>query len=352
MANFDFKPQKIVVFRALQLGDLLVSIPAIRALRAANPFSRITLTGLPWSRQFAQRFNHLIDDWVEFPGHPALPEREADAQAFDSFIDEMQKRKFDLAIQLHGNGETTNPIVLSFLAKVTAGFYSEKQSRPPEKTFFPYPDDLPERLRLLLLMERLGFASIGQELEFPLSVQERQEALDLLIQYKLYPDRFVILHPGARAAERRWPVENFGAVGDALAEMGYKVVITGVTEEHAIALTLQRAMQSQFVDLVGKTSLGSLAALLEHAALLISNDTGISHIADALRIPSVILFTGSDPQRWAPQDDRLHQRVVGRSELQVPRVIERAQRALEAGANERRMAVKFTEKSASGGGGR
>jgi ADP-heptose:LPS heptosyltransferase len=81
-------------------------------------------------------------------------------------------------------------------------------------------------------------------------------------------------------------------------------------------------MHADAIDLSGRTSLDELAAIIRGAALVVCNDTGTSHLADALRTPSVVLFNDSEVDRWAPLDARLHRRVV--PDGGVPRATEEA----------------------------
>ena len=80
----------IVIFRALQLGDMLCAVPALRALRCALPTARITLVGLPWAEQFASRFRRYIDAFTSFPGHEAFPEQPVQQHQLADFYASMR----------------------------------------------------------------------------------------------------------------------------------------------------------------------------------------------------------------------------------------------------------------------
>jgi ADP-heptose:LPS heptosyltransferase len=297
---------RIAVFRALQLGDMLCATPALRALRAGFPDAEIVLVGLPWAREFARRFSGLVDGFREFPGHPELPERRASHEQLEAFCESMRREAFDLAVQMHGSGAISNGSVARFGAGAVAGFH-EAGARPPGPGWFlPYPDHGLEVRRLTALVARLGAPCRGEHLEFPVWEGDRDEARRALASAGWGGGPFACVHAGASVPERRWPIDRFAAAADALAARGLDVVLTGSEGERELTAATARAMRASAIDLAGKTSLGALAALLERARLLVCNDTGVSHVADALETPSVVISTGDNPGRWAPADGRLH----------------------------------------------
>lgn len=304
----------MAVLRALKVGDLLCAVPALRALRAALPDAEIVLVGLPWAAEFAVRFGHLLSGFREFPGYPGLPELPPQIGAIPSFLAAMQAERFDLVLQLHGSGRASNPIALLFGARHTAGFYPAVDPCPDPDWFLPWLETGTEVCRLLALTEFLGFPTQGHELEFPVGEADHRAAGDAS---RLGGAAYACVHPGASVPERRWPAEWFAAAADALAARGLRVVLTGTAAEAELTRAVAERMTVPAVDLAGKTDLGATAALLARAKLLVCNDTGVSHLAAAVRCPSVVVSTGDNPARWAPADAARH-RVLCRPGVLVP----------------------------------
>src|SRR5690242_18685102 len=114
---------KIAILRALQLGDLLCAIPAIRSLRAAYPIAEITLLSLPWAESFAKRFSEYFDRFIHFRGYPGLPEQPYSREEWEKFAETMREEQFDLVIQMQGNGTIVNSMLQNLNVKQLAGFY-------------------------------------------------------------------------------------------------------------------------------------------------------------------------------------------------------------------------------------
>lgn len=301
----------IAVFRALQLGDMLCAVPALRALRRGEPQARITLIGLPWAKAFAERFSDYVDDFIAFPGAPGLVEQPHDVERLAAFVAECRLRRFDLAIQLHGSGAQSNAIVAGLGAASTAGFAPDafaagEHAAPRLDRTIAWPSALPEIARYTKLMRRLGYDDWGDYLEFPLGGLDYAICRVLCEQHDLRPREYAVVHPGARMQSRRWPVARFAGVARALAERGLRIVLTGTRGEAALADAFAAQLGAPFVDLCGRTPLGALGALIGRSRLVVCNDTGVSHVAAALGAPSVVIACGSDAARWAPLDRERH----------------------------------------------
>jgi ADP-heptose:LPS heptosyltransferase len=299
-------PHRVVVLRALKLGDLLCAVPTFRALRTAWPEAEIVLLGLPWAQTFVTRYRCYLDGFRAFPGFPGLPEQKPDIARIPSFLREMQDECFDLAIQLHGSGPFVNPLTVLLGARKSAGFYLPGDYCPDAELFCPWPTQGREVMRLLRLVELLDLPTRGDHLDFPLRDEDSLALKRIEGTEDLRQGEYVCLHPGASVPERRWPPEWFASIGQALARRGLSLVLTGEAREAELTADVARLARVPVLDLAGRTDLGALAALLSQARLLVCNDTGVSHLADALRLPSIVLSTGDNPERWGPADRHLH----------------------------------------------
>ena len=322
-------PERISLLRALPgLGDFLCLVPTLRSLRHAYPDATLTLIGLRANQPLVERFSTYLDALLDFPGYPGLPEQVPQVQHLPDFLQQIQAQSFDLALQIHGNGVITNPLTVAFNAQTTAGFYLEGQYCPDPRTYLPWQSNESEIRRYLRLLRHLGIAVGSEALEFPITTAEKASFTKLAAAYALSPGRYICLHPGASIPQRRWPTTQFAQVGDRLGGQGWQIVLTGSAAEQDITQAVAQAMSYPAIDLAGKTELGTLAALLRQARLLICNDTGISHLAAALQVPSVVIFTTSDPRRWAPLDRSRHH-VIAAQIASVATVGEQAEQLLQ-----------------------
>lgn len=299
--------KKIIVFRALQLGDMLCVIPAMRALRDAFPDAQITLAGLPWAKAFVERFSDYFDDFIHFPGYPGLPEQPVRPQELLTFLQNVQVRRYDLALQMQGNGTVVNPLVELFGARYTAGFCYPGHYSQQNGLFLTYPEEIHELERHLRLMNFLGIPSRGRFLEFPLTERDFVDLDEASLP--LVDSNYVCVHPGSRGSYRQWPPKYFARLADFCHEQGLSVVITGTQAEMPIVEEVMKHMEHPAINAAGRTSLGAIGALIRNAFMLISNCTGVSHIAAALRVPSIVISMDGEPERWGPLNKELHRTI-------------------------------------------
>ena len=295
--------KKIAVFRALQLGDLLCAIPAIRALRAAFPNAEITLIGLPWAKDLVARFNQYFDKFISFPGYPGLPEQPFDASKFEEFTAKVIAEKYDLLLQMQGNGTIVNEMLKTLRPQIFAGFNPTEDVTEDNTRLVRYPDYGHEIDRHLALMSFLGIPSQGTQLEFPLLPQDRDE----LGRSGINPGAktYVCIHPGSRGTWRQWPPRFFAAIGNYCSSLGYTIVLTGTPGEMEIINHVASLLDKDPIIAAGRTTLGSLGVIIKESAAIVCNCTGVSHVASALNVPAVVISMDGEPWRWAPKDSAL-----------------------------------------------
>ena len=171
-------------------------------------------------------------------------------------------------------------------------------SSTPQHKAFSY-------LALLNGVQSSGTVEETERCEYVVTDDERHTARQWLEAQGIIPSRpLVILHPGANWPHKRWAPASFAAVGDQLAQIhAAQVVITGGPDDVALADSVRQQMRHPAIVLAGRTTFRQLAACLSYAQLVISNDTGVLHLAAAIGRPVVALYGPTSPMLTGPLGD-------------------------------------------------
>jgi ADP-heptose:LPS heptosyltransferase len=278
---------KLAVLRANAIGDYLVSLPALQALRAAYPAAELVLLGADWHVGFLAGRPGPVDRCVPVPPTAGVRDDRPPAPAaeVEAFFDRMRAERFDLAVQLHGGGRHSNPFVRQLGARVTAG--SRAPDAPALDRTVPYTSYQHEIHRFLEVAGLVGATPVTLEPRLQVTADDRAEAAAALAG----DDRpLVVLHPGANDPRRRWPVERLATVGNELTRKGVRLAVVGVATEQPVVDRLLAGLGGDAADLAGRLGLGGLAGLLERATLLVGNDSGPRHLAAAVGTATVAIF--------------------------------------------------------------
>jgi ADP-heptose:LPS heptosyltransferase len=301
------EPRSVALVRLrVGLGDLLCTVPALRALRARLPHARLVLITFAEVGPIVERLVPRVE-LLAFPGWPGIPERPPDLEAIPAFLAAARAERFDLALQAYGANPAANEVTAALGARRVGGFFEPGTlaACPDLDLHLPYPKTEHEVVRHLALAAHLGAPPVGEELDFPLTPQDEEQATAVRSSAGLRDgEAYACVHPGATSSSRRWPTDSFAAVADALADRGLRVLVTGVAGEEERTAAVVGAMRHPAIDLCGRTTLGGFAALLDRAALLVASDTGAAHLAAARRVSSVTVFLSGDPRRWSYPDRR------------------------------------------------
>lgn len=279
--------ERIAVLRANALGDFIFVLPALAALRAAYPAAEIVLLGAPWHAKLWRDRPGPVDRVLVVPPAPGIrrPEPDEPESGLADFLTRARAERFDLALQVHGGGANSNPVVAGLGARVTAGLRAE--DAPPLDRWLRYVYYQHEVIRYLEVAALVGAAATTVVPTLAVTDADRAEAAGVLGP----ADRpRVALHPGATDTRRRWPVEHFAAVARQLHRDGYEVLVTGTPVEQEMVERVVAAAGVPLRPLVGALSLGGLAGCYAGCALVVANDTGPLHLAAAVGTPTVGIF--------------------------------------------------------------
>lgn len=301
--------RRVLVIRLDNIGDVIMLSPALRVLRQALPEATLTLMASPAGSQVAPLLPWLDDlmprrvVWQDVSGRMPL-----DTSRELALVEEIHARSFDAAVIFTSFSQSPYPpAYICYLAGIPLRLGQSKEFGGSLLTQWvrPLPDEVHQVERNLFLLESAGFQVVDRALELCIPTGIQAAADNLLRASGVDPQEpFILLAPGASCAARRYDPLRFAVVARVLAvKTCLPVVIAGSEQERQLATPIIEASRRQgIVSLVGKTSIPELAGVIRRASLVLCNNSGPLHIADALRRPLVVLYSGTDHEsQWRPR---------------------------------------------------
>ncbi len=321
--HWSGKAERILVIKAAGIGDLLLAVPALRALRARFPGAEIDLFVTPKCAPLLKG-SPYVDHVFVIPTE-GMQNRMAlsEVKPMIHLLRRLRSRRYDLVINLYHlfsrRGAFRFRLLLQAVgAKFSIGrntdgrgrFYDAAIDDSWEDPVFASRHEVDLNLDVVRL---LGAEDPGEGLEFSLCDADRSRANQVLKAGGTGENGRlrIVLNPGGDAVYKRWPAEYFASLADQLMDRtGAEVLIVGSEMDHPIVERIVSQMAHRPVDLAGKLSLPELAALFETVDLMVTNDTGPMHLAVAVGTPVVALFGPGKPGRYGPYGGKGHHQVL------------------------------------------
>ncbi len=337
----SFDPRNILVIDFGQLGDVVMSLPALRAVREKFPFARITVAvGKPAGE--IVNLSGYADAFIEV-NRVAMRDgfKPLSILKILEVVKDVRRRQFDFVIDLHSFSETN---LLGFFSGARKRLFARRRGRSLDflANFRPAPPVEKDNRtrhqvdRYLDVLRPLGITDASRIPRLRTTVEDDRGIDKLLAKSKADAGAPLVgLFPGAGHESRRWPLEKFAQLADSLSRNDEvrPVVFVG-PEEAKIISEIRAAFPSAVV--FDRLSIRQLASLQARLAVFVSNDTGPLHIAAAVGAPVVLLLDERAPHTYLPLSEPL--RVVQRgaiSEIAVEEVYEATRALLAAGRVEK-----------------
>ena len=295
--------KNILIIKPSSLGDIVLTLPTLSALRRSFPDARISWLVRP---EFAPLLkNHpALTDIIIFD-RKLLGKAWHNPHAFQcllSLIFQFRRSKFDAVIDFQGLFRT------AFLGWLSGCKRRFGMANAREFARFFYTHRVTQNQSCIHLVDyylKIVQSAWASDTEVKFILPEEPAAADsvkrLLATYGISPDNYAVFVPTSAHDDKCWPTGNFAALADKIApEFGLSIVATGSASEKDAVERLKSSASVPIANLAGETSLSELIELLRAAKLVVSNDTGPGHIAAALAVPVVLIFGRSNPARVAP----------------------------------------------------
>lgn len=301
--------KRVLVIEIANIGDVIMAMPVISALRTAFPSAKISMIVSPALKPLVEgAVDEVFTYLSRFNTHHM--------RNHISFLDqirkffELRKERFDLVVELRSDFLT---LLLASFGKIKYRVdVSSKRLAPALAKLScalkgnAYREQCPKHEVDVKanMLEEIGIIVADRQPKIYLKEEEVQDAYRFLEQYNVSGNLAkIIIHPGALWIHRQWGLQNYAAVARRILDkFDACVILTGSESERALADGISSLTNdTKIVNLVGQTSLRQLAAIIRISDLVICNDSMAGHIAGAVDTPAVVLFGAQDPRLFGPR---------------------------------------------------
>jgi lipopolysaccharide heptosyltransferase II len=297
--------QRVLAVRLDNLGDVLVTSPAIHAIKASLPQADVTLLASPVGAQVGRLHPDVADVMVhQAPWMDPWQTLPHDSEREQRLIAAVRERQFDAAIIFTSFRQSPLPSAyLCYLADIPLRLAASIDGPGSLLTTrHKHPEHMMHEVeRGLDLVGAVGMGTRDLDLALRVPDDARRQMRQRLAAWGTGRP-LVVVHPGCSMPARTYPWEMYAEVADLLVErLGATVVLTGSREERDLARQIHRAMRREALAVAGDIDFPEFCALIEAADLTITNNTGPMHIAAAVKTPVVALFALTNPpEQWGP----------------------------------------------------
>lgn len=291
----------ILCIRLDNMGDVLMTSPAFKALKKQNPKRKITLLTSSAGAKIA-RFIPEVDNIITFDAPWVKNENIHTPLSIFNLVKKLRKFKFDASIIFTNFSQTALPAAqICYLSGIPRRLGYSREN--PYQLLTDWALDKEPLtfvrhgvLRQLDLVKLTGADTQDKSLSLKIPRISYQKLFKKLEKEKIDLNKpSVIMHPGVSEKKRQYPVNLFALAAEKIAKSGFQVILTGLESEGKEADIILRSSKGTF-SLAGKLEIDELAALIEKAKLLIANNTGPVHIASAVNTPVVVLYAKTNPE--------------------------------------------------------
>ncbi|MBN1552488.1 glycosyltransferase family 9 protein [bacterium] len=292
---------RILLVKTHAIGDVLMTTPALRAVRIRFPDAEISYLVGSWSAEIL-RNNPNIDSLLVAPDEIFFKKRILRLLALRNTI---KSRSYDLAV-LFQPAFFVRALIRSSGVRKIAGFHNGKipksldyacQWRANRERYVG--EDFLDVARCL------GAENDGQGMEYHIPISAEKSVKKIFELQRIKADNYIVISPGGgknprdHVLQKIWPGNRYANIAVKLCDLGYSVLVTGLEGEWKVDLSFSNG--SNIVDLTGKTTLAELAELINNAKLLITNDSLPMHLGIALKTKTIPIFGPTRPEALLPE---------------------------------------------------